>query len=58
MSVTPWDEYTQWDYKIAYRRFLDDMDAEICPWTKSFNINFIYINFIYINIIYINIIYI
>ena len=32
MSVAPWDEYTQWDYKIAYRRFLDDMDAEICPW--------------------------
>jgi len=32
MPVAPWDEYTQWDYKVAYRRFLDDMDAEICPW--------------------------
>ena len=30
----PWEQYTKWDYKEAYRRFLDDTDIEICPWVR------------------------
>ena len=33
-SILPWEQYTQWEFKEAYRRFLDDTDIEICPWVR------------------------